>query len=192
MPDGASPAETEPPRAQALAALARSRGLDKVAADLEAGRLWKARDRLQGAFIQGRQDQAVLDMLATVLYLMHDLPEAGRFWYLTARDDEHAREARAAFEQRYRGPVEIAHRLPARTPLDEYPEPVRARLERLDLTPWPPATRWEPIEPEPISTSGKIWIALGLALLALLVLALVLGLLQIIGWAVDSIGATLR
>jgi hypothetical protein len=191
MPEPVIPLEAQPPSAEGLAQLARARGLDRAAADLEAGRVWKARDRFQGAFIRGRHDQAALDMLATVLYLMHDLPEAGRFWYLTDRDDEAAQRARAAFEERYRGPAEMARRLPARTPLDEYPEDARVRLDRLGAAPWPPLSRWVSAEPSPLSRRDRLLITLGLVLVALLLVAMLLGLLQIGAWVVDSIRSIL-
>jgi hypothetical protein len=65
-----------------------------------AGRIWKARDRLTGLLIH-RQDEDVLDLLATVHHQMHDLPAAGALWFVTGRDDEHARTAIEAWRERH-------------------------------------------------------------------------------------------
>lgn len=69
-------------------------------ADVEAGRQWKARDRLTG-LLAHRQDLEVLDLLATVHHEMHDLPAAGALWFITGRDDDKARNSIAAWHERY-------------------------------------------------------------------------------------------
>jgi hypothetical protein len=68
--------------------------------DLDAGRQWKARDRLTGLLVH-RQDLEVLDLLATVHYEMQDLPAAGALWFVTGRDDEKARNSIAAWRERH-------------------------------------------------------------------------------------------
>ena len=60
----------------------------RVRADVDAGRLWKARDRLQGCLRAEPANQDVLDMLGAVWFAMGDLPQAGRHWWLTEREDE--------------------------------------------------------------------------------------------------------
>lgn len=74
--------------------------LDRARADLEAGRPWKARDRLNG-ILGDRQDAEVLDLLAAVHYEMHDLPAAGAIWFVTGRDDHMAQDAIAAWRERH-------------------------------------------------------------------------------------------
>ena len=76
--------------------------LDRARADHEAGRLWKARDRLQG-LLRDRQDTELLDLLATVHFEMRDLPAAGALWFVTGRNDERADLAIAAWRQRRGG-----------------------------------------------------------------------------------------
>ncbi|RKT78191.1 hypothetical protein DFJ68_1631 [Terracoccus luteus] len=68
--------------------------------DLASGRAWKARDRLHGLLCV-RQDDEVLDLLATVLHGMGDLPAAGALWFVTGRDDDRARHSLAAWEERH-------------------------------------------------------------------------------------------
>ena len=58
---------------------------ERVNADLAEGRLWKARDRLQGARRMDPTNQWILETLGEVYFRMGDLPEAGRAWFLTAR-----------------------------------------------------------------------------------------------------------
>lgn len=72
----------------------------RACADLEAGRQWKARDRLTG-LLAHRQDVEVLDLLATVHHEMHDLPAAGALWFVTGRDDDKARNSIAAWRERH-------------------------------------------------------------------------------------------
>jgi hypothetical protein len=74
--------------------------MSRAEADLAAGRAWKARDRLTG-LLTHRQDEAVLDLLATVHHQMHDLPAAGALWFVTGRDDEPAHAAIDAWRQRH-------------------------------------------------------------------------------------------
>jgi len=72
----------------------------RARADLAAGRLWKARDRLAG-LLAHRQDFEVLDLLAVVHHEMQDLPAAGALWFVTGRDDDKARNSIVAWRERY-------------------------------------------------------------------------------------------
>lgn len=58
---------------------------DRVKADLKAGRLWKARDRLVGVLRANPTDQWALEQLGGVYFNMGDLPAAGRAWFLTGQ-----------------------------------------------------------------------------------------------------------
>lgn len=109
-----------------MQALARAR------ADLDAGRLWKARDRLRGAFAAKPSDQEVLFLLGEVLFAMGDLPEAGRYWTMTAHSGDEFDAAYAALLERHGSdPIGLACAIPVRADLDELPPEARARL--LDL-----------------------------------------------------------
>ena len=107
--------------------------LHTARADLAAGRAWKARDRLLGALPAHGADQELLGLLGEVFFAMGDHPQAGRFWALTERDDEAARVARAAFEERTGGLV--ARQLVVRAPLETYPPAVATRLRALGVQP---------------------------------------------------------
>ena len=86
--------------------------LARARADLTAGRPWKARDRLNG-LLTHRQDTEVIDLLATVLHTMGDLPAAGALWFVTGRDDQAAREAVDAWHGRHGSDDELWRSIPA-------------------------------------------------------------------------------
>jgi hypothetical protein len=101
--------------------------------DIEAARLWKARDRLSAAVRDAPTDQAILELLGEVYFRMGDQPAAWRYWVLTTREGPDADAAERAFEERF-GRSGIADRLsqiPAREPLADYPSGVRERLVEL-------------------------------------------------------------
>lgn len=110
----------------------RSTGLSRAQADIEAGRLWKARDRLHGVFVSRPGDQSVLELLGEVHFLMGDLPQAARFWMLTERSGPDVDAAIAAFEERYaRDPGSALVALPIKVSISQYPPDVRNRIEAM-------------------------------------------------------------
>src|SRR3712207_3559251 len=80
---------------------AMSDAITRARADLAAGRPWKARDRLRGVIGARPTDQTALALLGDVLLDMGDEPEAGRWLFLSERDDEAAERAREAFRARF-------------------------------------------------------------------------------------------
>lgn len=86
--------------------------LARARADLDAGRLWKARDRLHG-LLRDRQDSEVLDLLATVHYEMHDLPAAGALWFVSGRADERASASISAWRERHGNDEARWHSIPS-------------------------------------------------------------------------------
>lgn len=86
--------------------------LVRARADLEAGRAWKARDRLAGLLVD-RQDDEVLDLLATVHLRMSDLPSAGALLFVLAREEPEAQEAIEAWRERYGDPEARWRSIPA-------------------------------------------------------------------------------
>jgi hypothetical protein len=107
----------------------------RVREDVDAGRLWKARDRLQGCLRAEPANQDVLDMLGAVWFAMGDLPQAGRHWWLTEREDEEATTARTAFYERF------GHRA--------HPVSVRGRLEDLVTAAKADGLDWQPSDWKP-------------------------------------------
>lgn len=95
-------------------------GLDRARADIDAGRLWKARDRLRGVVGSLPADQEALRLLGEVHLRMGDDPEAGRWLFLTERDDDAARAAVAAFTDRFAFD-QLLRQVPAYAPIEDYP-----------------------------------------------------------------------
>lgn len=74
--------------------------LARARADLQAGRAWKARDRLVGHVAEHRDPEA-LDLLGQVLHDMGDLPAAGAAWFGSPRRGPEVDEAVAAWRERH-------------------------------------------------------------------------------------------
>lgn len=102
--------------------------LKKAKQDVREGRLWKARDRLTGLLATFPADQRVLNLLGEVHFQMADLPQAGRYWYLTDRKGPEVEAALEALVERYGSKRNLARAIPIRAPLGLYPPVVRERL----------------------------------------------------------------
>lgn len=106
---------------------------DKVNEEINNGRLWKARDRLLGLFSTYPTSQEVLELLGEVFYKMGDLPEAGRYWFLTElKDDPNVVESINAFKERsgYNSYI-MLKQLPARLPYSRYGPTAFSRVTAL-------------------------------------------------------------
>jgi hypothetical protein len=84
----------EQPASPSSAAVQRAR------ADLDAGREWKARERL-ASHLAGEYDAEALELLGEVSYRMRDLPAAGAAWFGTARRGADVDDAVEAWRERY-------------------------------------------------------------------------------------------
>lgn len=113
--------------------------------DLATGRHWKARDRLTGFLTNHPSDQPTLEFLGEICFEQRDLPAAGRYWYLTSRDDEQARAARSALRERCGSrAVNLINEIKPRAPIDDWPLPVQHRLRDLQAEARRDGFRWEP------------------------------------------------
>ena len=77
-----------------------SSAVQHARADLDAGREWKARERLVGQ-LAAEFDAEALELLGEVNYAMRDLPAAGAAWFGTARRGKDVDEAVEAWRERY-------------------------------------------------------------------------------------------
>jgi hypothetical protein len=77
-----------------------SNAVQRARADLDAGREWKARERLVG-HLAGEYDAEALELLGEVNYVMRDLPAAGAAWFGTARRGKDVDEAVEAWRERH-------------------------------------------------------------------------------------------
>ncbi|WP_239395999.1 DUF6584 family protein [Frankia sp. CiP3] len=130
-------------------------------AERSAGRLPFARDRLAGLLAQHPADQDTLDLLGQICRDLGDEIAAGRWWFLSARDDPAADAARAAFLAAHSQPWKAANALKVRAPAEAFPTVVQARLAELAGRveaaggSWVPGQR-APLQPLP-STQTWSW-----------------------------------
>jgi hypothetical protein len=108
-----------------------STAITRAEADIDAGRLWKARDRLSVAVRASPTDQAILVLLGAVHFRMGYQPAAWRYWALTSHEGLDAEAAERAFGERYgrAGLLAQLREIPAREPIESYPSAARERLE---------------------------------------------------------------
>lgn len=164
-----------------------SSGVIRVREDLEAGRLWKARDRVTGLFAARPTDQAVLELSAEVYFRMGDLPRAGAFWYLTECSGTDVDTAMAAMRERYPTASDVVAGLPIRDGIESFPESVRVRLAALQAAvkeqsgrDWVPAAR-HARSPTPSTSPSSKLAATGCSLVAVAGLVVfVVGLISIV------------
>gem|GEM_PF-2404469 len=106
-----------------------NRTIDKARREIENGNLWRAKEILQGAIGSESYDVQLFEMLGTVFLRMGDLPEAGRFLFLSGVRRPEYVESIEIFLSRYRqkAPHDFIHLLPRsarlRT-LSDYPDDV--------------------------------------------------------------------
>jgi hypothetical protein len=167
----------------------------RIREDIDAGRLWKARDRLQGHLRERPADQTVLGLLGDVWYAMGDLPQAGRHWWLTERDDDAASAARAAFYERFgTRPRGVLRALPRPARPEHYPDAVRRRLEEVVAaaneggTTWRPAD-WKPMPEDPWIPEGRhdVRDLAAVALVLAVFFTFAVGAFNVLGWIVDLV-----
>jgi hypothetical protein len=116
----------------------RSRLFAKVDAELQAGRVWRAKEILRGSLRQYATDSTVLARYAEVLDQLGDRLEAGKFYFLSGMRGGAADVAIRVFLERHGGGH--LHDLLAQFPqasrragLNAFPEVVRDDLAKLGL-----------------------------------------------------------
>lgn len=93
----------------------RDRLLDRVEAEVQAGRAWRAKEILRGALASGQADPAVLERYGRLLDAMGDRVEAGKYLLLSGARGPGCDEAIALFVSRHgrRKPADLVARFPA-------------------------------------------------------------------------------
>lgn len=128
----------------------RARVFERSDRELEAGRIWRAREILEGSLPTFGYDPELYERLGRVLLRMGDLPGAGRFLFLSgARADEY-REAIDLFRRRHSKAILAAFPRAARgCPRSRLPPAVADELRELGVperpepaTPFFGPTRW--------------------------------------------------
>lgn len=146
--------------------------VERARNDIEAGRLWKARDRLIVAVKERPADQAILGTLGEVYFAMGDQPAAGRYWFLTERRGSEMAEAMAAFEERWGSNLgEKLKLLSFAAGPEEYPLAARERLHSLEEEARRSGVRLrgenavDVLQPSEESTSPGEWMGMALVLI---------------------------
>jgi hypothetical protein len=165
---------------QASAAVQRAR------ADLDAGREWKARDRLVG-HLAGEYDAEALELLGEVHYSMRDLPSAGAAWFGTTRRGQDVDDAVEAWRERHRDHfTEMWRSLPRPVREHEGNTRVDALRRRAEVTPkaTPVPKPASPADPPRGGVDSAVIIAGALALL--FVVCAIVGFVTLLMWVVPG------
>jgi hypothetical protein len=106
----------------------------KVEAALNAGEAWKARDLLRGRISSSPYTADLYEQMGVVLLRMGDVPEAGKYLFLSGRQKPDYEPAVGVFLRRYgrSGWRQLVAAFPAsarKAPLGALPEPVKRALE---------------------------------------------------------------
>lgn len=91
-----------------------NRILDKARSEVEKGNLWRAKEILQGAIRSESYNVELFEMTGIVFLRMGDLPEAGRFLFLSGVRTPEYQEPIEIFLSRHRrkAPHDFVHLLP--------------------------------------------------------------------------------
>lgn len=149
--------------------------LGRARADIEADRLWKARDRLASALKADPANQQLLELLGEVHFRMGDRPSAGRHWILTARTGADVDAAIEAFEDRWGADLaEKLRMVPLRSPPADFSGLARERIAALEAEAGSAGIEWprtagaaghdDDWEGEPMRRWDWIWLVAALAL----------------------------
>ena len=169
--------------------MVHSPGIDRAREDVEAGRLWKARDRATGLFAARPTDEEVLGLTAEIYFRMGDLPRAATFWYLTEKSGSDVDQALAAMHERYPCAQDVIVALPIRDRIEAFPPPVQDRLHQLQRTvkdqtgqAWEPGprSRREPVSP--LKPASRLLAAGYTLMVALYLGASFVGMVTIVVW----------
>src|SRR5215203_3361718 len=110
--------------------------LARVEKAVAEGKLWRAKEILQGKIAAAPFDPALYERFGTVLLAMGDLVEAGKYLFLAGTNEPEYLDAKVLYLSRYarNGWQNLYGTFPSRAKLldlSEYPEPVADELRRL-------------------------------------------------------------
>jgi hypothetical protein len=116
------------------------RTFEKSEREIAQGNFWRAKEILQGALSNAGYDTELFEKLGVVLLKMGDLPEAGKFLFLSGVNQPEYEEAVAIFLRKYakkRRPLELYRTFPRAAKLSSlaaYPDGVAKKLRDLGLS----------------------------------------------------------
>ena len=164
--------------------------LHRAESELHAGRLWRAKEIMRGAIGAGHSDPRLLERYGQLLDALGDRMEAGRYLFASGVREARYEEAIKLFLDRHARatPDQFAQLMPRsvrRTAFPELPPVLQEDLRRRSV----PAGHFT--APSPSASSGALHlteraIAAGaIAITAVFVVALVVGIVRILDWLVD-------
>lgn len=165
---------------------APSSAVQRARADLEAGREWKARERLLER-LGAEYDAEALELLGEVHFAMRDLPAAGAAWFGTGRRGQDVDDAIAAWRERHDDHfAEMFRSLPRvvrEREGNKRVDALRRRAEQLDSSEAvPQASTGEAASSSGPDAAFVIAVALGI----LFVACAVIGLVTLLQWLVPG------
>src|ERR1043165_2825126 len=105
------------------------RAFENADQEVSKGNLWRAREILQGSIPNAGYNCDLFEKLGTVLLAMGDLPEAGRFLFLSDRRKPEYEQAIRIFLKKYgknwRSLLQTFPRVARLSKLSNYPDGVR-------------------------------------------------------------------
>lgn len=165
--------------------------LDRVAAEIERGRAWKAKELLRGNIAAGRVDPEILEAYGQLLEALGDRVEAGKYLFLSGARTEASRDAISIFLARHRGRngSDLIAQLPTavrRRAFVDLPSAVQQDLRAMGVSPdqFGPETRHPTAPP----ARQRLALMAGLVAMAVLALATLVGLWTLVSWLVAEVG----
>ena len=157
---------------------------ERAERELSRGKLWRAKEILQGALPNAGYDAELFERYGVVLLKMGDLPEAGKYLFWSGARTQEYEEAINLFLRRHgrQEPKTFLRTLPHKARLSklaDYPDAVANALRELgwsESLPWTVTRRSTPSE----KAGSVLFVATILAILALMGLLLSLGVLKAI------------
>lgn len=152
--------------------------LEKAEREIENGRLWRAKEILQGSIAHAKYNSDVFEKLGQVLLRMGDLPDAGKYLFLSGARKADYEPAIEIFLQKHRDPYDLFRTFPRSARLRqfaEYPPQLADELRRLGFKEPLKKNDRGVVSPKVGSDRFPIFIFLSilLGLLALLILGVV-------------------
>jgi hypothetical protein len=160
--------------------------IDRVQAEIAAGRLWRAKEILRGNIASGRVEPEVLEQYGQLLETLGDRVEAGKYLFLSGVRAPRHGDAIDLFRHRHakRRAADLVAQFPAGIrcrPFEILPATVQRELREWGIEPQSFRSR-QSSTPVRSSWRERLAIAGWLAALAVLLVAIALGLRSIASW----------
>lgn len=154
---------------------------ERVKQDEASGDLASAKNRLASHAVTTRFDPRICEQIARICLRMQNPTEAGRWYFLSESADSEAEPSIQKFARSCgENPRQILSQMPHGSltrPIDQYAPAVAARLRRLGYV--DPGTSPPPV---PETWSGKLMIAIVLAVVLAVLGMIVIGFITVVGW----------